>query len=199
MFSSSSTITGMLMPEPDFSSERSVILCLKHSCLLFNTGRERWLLLCVASLIFSSSTYFSLGSNRRRDCCNTAWQLTAHITVLCCQPRLLFINIFLPWQQTHWFTHCSIPEVKDDLFLCRTHQIFQQMCKNQVETVLMNVVAANETFWLDPTGTQKVKKVPKIGSLSPFAHSAVLDEYGFLFPPPPGMPKRPHLPTFCYH
>ena len=43
----------------------------------------------------------------------------------------------------------------------------------------MNVVAANETFWLDPTGTQKVKKVPKIGSLSPFAHSAVLDEYGF--------------------
>ena len=45
----------------------------------------------------------------------------------------------------------------------------------------MNVVAANETFWLDPTGTQKVKKVPKIGSLFPFAHSAVL-EYGF-YPP----------------
>ena len=35
----------------------------------------------------------------------------------------------------------------------------------------MNVVAANETFWLDPTGTQKVKKVHKIGSLSPQINS----------------------------
>ena len=60
----------------------------------------------------------------------------------------------------------------------------------------MNVVAANETFWLDPTGTQKVKKVPKIGSLFPFAHSAVLDEYGFLFPPPPRYAKKTTLAHF---